>query len=348
MNKVKLYGKIRELLVDVETLSIPFVEVMHIFSSEALKFKEYDGFIQEQTVDQQKRAKITNQIQNAIRKEKEAYRPSQLLRSIINFEDRLDEISKLLPETSRSSSGKVLANFHNSLADFLHSFDNYKSNVTVGTGFSLALCSLELQVSLSILLPHLASMLPNNQIEDVGERVEINLYLSNVDSLGEFGKKLIAVEELYNVFVELNGGKVTESPIEIQNIENGSLVLSILSLPVVGEMLKLTLGRAASYIQGEYTRKGQIEGLPPVVSSIEGVLRISEQLQRNGIDTQEINEELQAATVKIARNINALIKDQPCVQINEELHDIGDDRAQLMIEQSKTMRLEDQSSPDTE
>lgn len=341
MNKIQLYGKIQDLLSSLDNQSILFIEVMHLFSGSVLDMKEYDSLIQEQVIDQQNRRELSNKVASAITTERNEYRTSEILRSVIKFEESLSEIKGLLPKNSAQSTGLVISSFHEKLDVFLDEFDLYKANETVGTGFNFAIASRDLCLSLNYLKPHLISLLPECWGEDSGGRDEISLYLSNVETLNDFGKKLIAIEELYAVFIELNGENINDSPIVVRSIESGSLVLSILSLPVVGEMIKMTLGRAASYIQGEYTRKGQIEGLPTAISSIEGVLRISEQLEKNGVDITEINEQLQSATTKIARNLNTLIRDQPCVQINDVLHDVGEDRAKLMIEQSKTMKLED-------
>ncbi|WP_417553164.1 hypothetical protein [Marinomonas fungiae] len=72
----------------------------------------------------------------------------------------------------------------------------------------------------------------------------------------------------------------------------------------------------------------------------EELLNLSKQLRENGIDTTEIDQNIESSTRKISRKLDVLLSDQPTVYINDKKCSLVESMSQSLIEQSKVLSLE--------
>src|SRR6266478_6015777 len=93
---------------------------------------------------------------------------------------------------------------------------------------------------------------------------------------------------------------------------------------VIGLLTSL-IQSGASYMHRNFTNEGKIEAIPKKVSAVEEVLKLTEKLSANGIDTKAIQENIQKSAVIISQELNTLLAREPNVTINGESYSVGQD-----------------------
>jgi hypothetical protein len=69
------------------------------------------------------------------------------------------------------------------------------------------------------------------------------------------------------------------------------------------------------------------------------LLRISESLEKDGVDTAKIKENIESATRKISKKLDVLLSDQPSVEINDHEINVGDVAAERFLKEARSKRL---------
>ncbi|WP_316674865.1 hypothetical protein [uncultured Tolumonas sp.] len=235
---------------------------------------------------------------------------------------------------------KSLEDLASTLDAFLDEYDKYRLNSQPEIFYKLSFISLQLANKIINIEKLIDILLWSNDSDGVeNELTSLDLYLTNVNSLTSFGKKLEAVEVIYTEICNLLNVSVIDNPIIIHHIESGSLWLKIAGHTLTATILTAILNSASSYYQENFTKTGQLQQLPGTVTAINELLKISDELNKQGIDTKEINDHLNSATKKIAKKLDILLSDQPTIEVNDKIHNIGEAYKHQLIEQSKTKLL---------
>jgi len=322
---------------------VPLIyEAINLFSPIVNELrKNPQDILTENNLGQQKRLQVTNQIKQIIQKEK-AIKFRNLIVQSARLEEGLQSAQSFLNKED-SYYSDFLSEIEQNLENFLSCYENHTRAYSVSSCLSLSVSASELNSSLAATKEVLGGVLSLNissEIEVNAELGSLDLYLSNVTSLKSFAQKLDALSEIYNELINLYGLTENDYPIVIEHLENGSLWVKIAGHTLTATLLTSILTTATLHYQEQFTVTGQLNQLPVAVKVADNLLKISESLEKDGVDTSEIKENVESATRKISKKLDILLGDQPSVEINDVELNLGDVAANLFLEEAKNNRLE--------
>lgn len=341
MNKKELYNQFEALEELLSNKDIPFIlEAINLFSPilNNLKTNPKDLLV-ETNQGQSVRRAINVQIQEVIKKEKNLkYR--KIIVESTKLENGLQNIKAFMQVEHLYYVG-FLTEIEEKLEGFLNSYEQHTRSYSTSTCLSLSVWASELSISIESSKQILKSILVmNNKGTKKDDLCRLDLYLSNVQSLKDFAIKLDAISEIYSELLSLYGLSESDNPIIIEHLENGSLWLKIAGHTLAATLLTSILSLATDYYQDNFTTSGKLQQLPVAVQVANDLLKITDKLEKDGIDTKEIKMNIESATRKISKKLDILLSDQPMVEINNKKHDIGNNLSKKLIEQNKIRQIE--------
>ena len=276
---------------------------------------------------QSKRREIGNQVRQAIAKEKAlSYR--LLIVQVHEFETLLRDY----PLIESSEGSDFVAELLGLIDEFMSKYDSHNRSYTENSFIPLAITSLELQALLKTVWFIARDKTAVRECNFVENNVSLELYLANVTTLKSFAAKLKAIDEIYTELLHLYGESTTDYPIIIEHIENGSLWIKIAGHSLTSTALAIIITSAANYYQDNFTASGQLKQLPSSVQAANELLKISSVLEKDGVDTTEINDNIASATRKMSRQLDELLGDQPTVEVNERVLKLSEINSEKLIE----------------
>jgi hypothetical protein len=286
-----------------------------------------------------RRKEIIDVIKIAIQKEKHIdYR--DLMRETIKLEDALKEVNSSL-SVEGLKTVEVTDLTLEALETFLDDYNKHIRSYSADTCLTAAVSAMTLKthlLSTSLILENVLNLSLSGAEEVAAPRLE--LYLSNVSSLKDFSEKLGALSGIYTELLYLYGESESDYPIVLEHLESGSLWIKIAGHTLTATVLTSVLTLATNYYQEEFSKSGQLAQLPSSVKVIEDLLKLSALLEKEGIDTSEIKENIESSTKKISKKLDILLGDQPMVEINNIEKNIGDKLTQKMLEECKSFKIE--------
>jgi hypothetical protein len=102
---------------------------------------------------------------------------------------------------------------------------------------------------------------------------------------------------------------------------------------------------AVHYLHRNYTRDGKIRNIPKKLEVVDSVLQLEIKLKEAGIDTSQMKDNIQKASVKISQQLNDLLGDESRVKVNEIVYSIGSEQEKRYIKQAELLLLEE-SNPE--
>lgn len=168
------------------------------------------------------------------------------------------------------------------------------------------------------------------------ENNKLEIYLSNVENFDLFSEKLKCFSNIHKEVLRLNKLSDSDSPLKIEYIESGSLSLKVIfGSVVVTKLMTSIIDIGVDYYHENYTFEGGVAKISKSSDEIDKILKLSEKLKADGVDTVEINDVLNNSLVKIAKNLDVLIKDQPQVFLNGNEKSIDSNLVGKFLEQTK-------------
>jgi len=164
----------------------------------------------------------------------------------------------------------------------------------------------------------LIALLATSEVRSEAGEGELSIFFPSASA---YKSVLACLQALYNIYCEyceLLRVSTAEHPIRIGKIESGSLWVRVLGEPDVLKFISSSLKAVASFAYRNYTAEGRIESIPKKLEVIEGLLKLSDELRRRGIDDAQMSDELERAAVALARHFNCLIEGQKSICINGE------------------------------
>lgn len=274
-------------------------------------------------------------IHGRINKEKQNINFKKLIVYFYQAENNLQSFISTV--SSHPVIDENIESLSNSLDRFTNEYNEYRLNSNPSRFYELSFYALEIINTIKSIEYAIDCLLwvPEN-INTNEDNAKLELYLSNVTSLTSFGKKLEAIDAIYIEITNLIDISIIDHPIFIQHIENGSLWLKIAGNPITVAVLTSILNYASTYYIDNFTAKGQIEELSGTIGAITEVIKLSDELQKHGIDTTDLNDHINKASKKIANKLDILLMDQPNIEVNDKNHNLGDAYKDKLLEQSKT------------
>ncbi|WOC79004.1 hypothetical protein RTE98_00300 [Stutzerimonas frequens] len=323
MHSFELAKLSRELLAKIEAV----VVVLNVVSDLSKLYGEFQKHLMTISSGVQNNipsacSNIVN-ISNSARSITSNVSPRALFREIEDLSAAFSVMQDAERNPTELSLAKSIVN------EFAKSYEAYIASYKASDAVALIYAASNLSSALEKIRVRNAFVIENleNNISEHERQgmAELSLYISSVYGLRDFASKLNAISDLYELIAGLLKISAAESPIVIDQIEAGSLWSKIFGdSRIIGLMIDLLRG-SAGFIYRNYTREGQLSTIPGKLESLDKILDLSGRLQAEGVETENIKEELRIATVSIAKNLNKLIDHQQRIEINGESHSIADE-----------------------
>lgn len=281
----------------------------------------------ETSVGESTRRDIASEVRQAIAKEK-----SLNYRRLIVEVHQLESLLKEYPISALQQEENFISELLVSLDEFMDKYDSHNRSYTENSFIPVALSALELTGRLKTVGYIAMDKSLVTHSEESAENVSLELYLPNVTTLKAFAAKLKAIDEVYTELLYLYGESTSDYPIIIEHIENGSLWVKIAGHSLTSTALAFIMTSAAGYYQDNFTASGKLKQLPSSVQAANELLKISALLEKDGVDTSEIKDNIASATRKMSHQLDELLGDQPVVEVNEKTIKLSESQSQKLIE----------------
>jgi hypothetical protein len=341
MNKKELFKHLETLHSLLSIEEIPqILNAIKLFSPLTERFKKNaKNLLEDGNLGINVRREIKGEISNIIEQEK-----NLKYRKIIVESSRLEDELQIIKNFIKSENDyyvEFLTEIEKKLEFFLDYYEKHTRSYSVSSCLSLSLCASELHTAINSTNQILKGVLAINVTKNTEDKLyRLDLYLSNVQTLREFSEKLNAIAEIYSELLVLYGESEFDNPIIIEHLENGSLWIKIAGHSLTATLLTSLLTISTQYYQENYTATGKLQQLPISIKVVSELLQITEKLEKDGVDTKEIKDNIESATKKISKKLDILLSDQPKVEINNIIHSIGDSFSTKLIEQQKNKQIE--------
>jgi len=176
----------------------------------------------------------------------------------------------------------------------------------------------------------------------------LTLILFSSNTYRTFVEKLVAVGIIYDEIAQLFGVTGTEQEPSIVKVESGSLWLDIAGSATVITLVATLITRATQWIYRTYTDEGRIAAIPRNVEAVEAVLHLRATLLEQGIGSPELDEHIEKAAVKIATNLDRLLRGEPRVEVNRQLLSVAFSEEQRFVAESRQKQIEGQVGEQSE
>lgn len=260
-------------------------------------------------------------------------------RAIYREIDQLEELLEKLIGEDGDPSGLILET-KETLSKFASIYETVISGYNANHSADLVFAAQQFYNNLDALLISYVTLRDGFGLDghsfDPALKAELSVYLSTITSVDDFASKLHAISGLYDELARILGVDVGDYPLEIGNIESGSLWSRLFGDSKVIQLIVDLLRGGAGYLHRTYTVEGKISAIPESLDSLNKVLDFSKRLEEEGLDVAAMREELRIAGVGIARNLNTLLEKQYKVEINGEEQSLQD-AAMKAISQEKWM-----------
>lgn len=177
---------------------------------------------------------------------------------------------------------------------------------------------------------------------------EFSLFLSTKDNYKDVLTKLTTVSELYSELCNLIEVSSAEYPLQIIKIETGSIWVKVFGESRVVSLLIKLIESGASFMYRRFTNEGQIQSIPRQVEAIESVLHLAENLEKFGVDTTQVKDNLQKSSVIISNQLNNLLQGVTSVRINDETISVSKAFDEKFLREGRGLFLEDGSKNEGE
>lgn len=248
----------------------------------------------------------------------------------------LQKSMETLPQAIEISQSfiKYLQSFEHSLQGFLYDYDAPSLLNFLESGNELydsyRLVKRYSEAALEALAPEEAAP-PGYDV--------LTLYIPSHQTYREVVEKLAAIAALYDEVCALAGVSAAEFPLQVSRLETGSLWLKIFGESKVMALLTKLIESGAGFIYRSFTREGRLRDIPRQIEVINSALKLTEELERAGIDTAGMKENIQKSSIVIAEKINTLLSGAASITINEQNYSIRQELERLNLNEGKAPLL---------
>jgi hypothetical protein len=262
---------------------------------------------------------------NTIMKKVQTINVRQIFNEMIKIESAYNELLSSIDITDEQS----MPGLGTAFSDFATNYDNYLNaidgNEKRSNLFKFLASATSLSYTLNSLHNALAAISPYYKNTDfiLEQDGRLSILLESEMDFSSFSQKICAINIIYAELCALSGEAYNNTALKIIKIESGSLWAEILGYPKIIALLESILEGSIGYMYRTFTREGKIASIPRKVETIESILELRKKLKAVGIDTTDLDENLQKASVVIAQEANNLLVGEPKLTINGRVFTIG-------------------------
>lgn len=344
MNKKSYYRALTHLKTSLEsdefrTLTNLVNIFYHVYSAATeLDYVVFTQPDQNASVRQEK-SKIVEAVKQAIAKDRKLTKMRHLHRCTIAIEDTIEGVTDKTGSCSHINI--LLSRFLNCMEMFLDQYEEYRVDFSQRSVYALSFTAHRLLESIRNLELSIDAILGNYLPEASDDANHLELYLSYVPSLKQFGIKLQVLDEMYGEVCHLCNLSLTDNPIIIEHIENGSLLTRISGHPLVVGIILQIIGSSATYFITNYPVKNEIVEMKETVATLDDMFELTKKLESEGYDVTQMQDRIQGTLKKMSKSVEALLSDQPTIEVNDDVFKLTPEHSQKLIEGTKRLEVRD-------
>ena len=200
---------------------------------------------------------------------------------------------------------------------FTSALDDQLHNHNLNTSISLARAAHYLTVELDK-ISAIGETLKETTAKDLATNKEtIKIYFPNHIDLESFASKTTAISIIIEECCRLVGMSTIEAEVDISKIESGSYFAAISANPLVLAIVTALITNGAVYLFNNLDPHKEAIALKENTETLEKILNIRNELEKNNIETKNLDEEIKKSTTKIAKQLDKLIGDDTELEIND-------------------------------
>ncbi len=217
------------------------------------------------------------------------------------FDSVLEELSQENLELDDISS--QLTQFDEVYQEFINDYSFFSTLNLVDKGVILYHSLININESINITWRGL-----QHQYDDYDySRGRISLFLNSDYSYKEFLEKLQALQNIYSELCYDLQVDESDFPLQIVKIESGSLYINIFGEPKIIELISSSIKNSVDYLYRNRTIEGKLEAIPRKVEIIESIVGLRKQLNEAGINTDELDNEIEKSSTLLGDELNRLL-----------------------------------------
>jgi|GEM_PF-3933155 len=147
----------------------------------------------------------------------------------------------------------------------------------------------------------------------------LSLFIDCDDNYGEFVARLSSLQQIYSIICKLLQVSEDEFPLQIIKIESGSWWVKVFGEPRVIKIIEGIVKDTTGFFYRKYTTEGKIASLSPKKEKLEEFIGLTKKLEEAGIDTNQMKEEIEEASVLLVREFQVLLAESSGIDVNAEL-----------------------------
>jgi hypothetical protein len=270
-----------------------------------------------------------------------AVSPNQFFRSLHKLENILESFL-----SANLSIKDIMDDLLFKIRDFTDAYDNYL-NSSSGKNAALLVKESYLLNILIVNLNNILNLIANNFEEILPGEIhygEISLLLPTSFSLNDFAERLLAINRLYSELCKVLSVSELENPIKISKIESGSLWAQFLGNPEVIGLMIICITNSIDFFHRTFTKEGKITNIPKQIDALNATLKITENMKKLGLNTEEMERFNERSGLEIAKNLNIILAKQQNITLNGKLLAVGKDSEMYYLEAAKSPYLLQESN----
>jgi len=215
------------------------------------------------------------------------------------------------------------------------SLDRFVDQSKVADAISFMHAAIELNSLLQVEQAFLRSLhlqLTNLPVSIPEGRQSLSLFFEiDIDPIG-LALRLEAVQLLYSEVCKLTNVPEAEYPLQVAKLEVGSIWTVLVGkasvITFVAWMIKAGLG----YMHRNFTIEGRISAIPRQGEALKSVIDIKKQLEKAGLDTSQMDPQIQRSGAAIAVNLTRLLEGIPVAEVDGDQISVGTNYTEKLIE----------------
>ncbi|MBB4223959.1 hypothetical protein [Variovorax guangxiensis] len=199
------------------------------------------------------------------------------------------------------------------LDEFALAFETFSTDQTGKNALPVLRLGARLLIVFETVTASYAGMLQELEsgLETREDEESISFCFSGDFSLDEMAKKLAALNQIIEAIASLVLGDATRPSSRVLKLESGSLGLDLAVLKSVSSILKPYLSAVVGYFYRNHIPEGRIRSVPSdAKAAIKSAIDVRVMLQKAGIDTTRMDDQLEIAGMVMAESVVMLLKDQ--------------------------------------
>ena len=104
--------------------------------------------------------------------------------------------------------------------------------------------------------------------------------------------------------------------------------------------MRSVIEKAAHYFYRNYTDEGKLSTIPKKIETIDSVLHLSDELKKRDIPTEQLDEHLKKASIKIGNQLEKLLSGEEQIELNGEVIALTPSSQQKLIAKKQIKLIE--------